>query len=113
MDCKAKGIKGEAIAKRHYEQAGYEILETNYRYKHSEIDLIVLKEGKLLIFVEVKTRSRTDYGEIETFVSEAQQERIREAAEEYIFSVDWQKNISFDIFCVDSVGSVEIFEDAF
>ena len=113
MDRKTKGIEGEAIAKRYYESLGFEILETNYRFGRSEIDLITLLENKLLVFVEVKNRSRKDFGEAETFVSEAQQDRIKEAAEDYIFAINWKKNIRFDIACVDSNGKIEVFEDAF
>ena len=113
MDRKAIGIKGEALAKTHYESRGYEILEINYRYKRAEIDLIVLENEQLLIFVEVKNRSRKDFGEAETFVSEAQQERIKAAAEDYIYAINWQKDIRFDIVCVDSEHQLEVFEDAF
>ncbi|MEQ9466899.1 MAG: YraN family protein [Ekhidna sp.] len=113
MDRKTKGIQGEAIAKRHYENAGCEILETNYRYKRAEIDLIALQSEDLLIFVEVKNRSRKDFGEAESFVSDAQQSRIKEAAEDYIFGINWQKDIRFDIACVDPEGNIEVFEDAF
>ncbi|MEO9482854.1 MAG: YraN family protein [Ekhidna sp.] len=113
MDRKTKGIEGEAIAKRYYENTGCEILETNYRFGRAEIDLIALKNEGLLIFIEVKNRSRKDFGETETFVSESQQERIKEAAEDYIFGINWKKDIRFDIACVDSSGRVEVFEDAF
>lgn len=112
MDRKTKGIQGEAIAKSHYEKDGCDILESNYRFKRCEIDLIVLKD-EVLIFVEVKNRSRVDFGEAETFVSEAQQNRIKEAAEDYIYGINWQKDIRFDIACVDASGNIEIFEDAF
>ncbi|WP_370088441.1 YraN family protein [Ekhidna sp.] len=113
MDRKTKGIVGEAIAKRCYEKQGCEILEENYRYKRGEIDLIALQNESLLIFIEVKNRSRKDFGEAETFVSESQQERIKEAAEEYIYGINWQKDIRFDIVCVDGQGNIEVFEDAF
>jgi putative endonuclease len=113
MDRKTKGIQGEAIAKSYYEKQGCEILESNYRYKRSEIDLIVLQNESLLIFIEVKNRSRKDFGEPETFVSEAQQSRIKEAAEDYIFGINWKKDIRFDIVCVDPVGNIEVFQDAF
>ncbi len=113
MDHKTKGIQGEAMAQRHYESIGCEVLEANYRYKRAEIDLIVLKDEKLLIFIEVKNRSRTDFGEAETFVSDAQQERIKKAAEEYIFAINWKKDIRFDIVCVDATGNMEVFADAF
>ena len=102
------------MAQRHYQRSGYEILEVNYRYKRAEIDFIALTaDEKLLVFVEVKNRSRKDFGEAETFVSEAQQGRIKEAAEEYIFGINWQKDVRFDIVSIDSIGKVEVFEDAF
>jgi len=114
MNKKEQGIKGEKLAKAHYEKLGYEILESNFRYKRAEIDFIALtEEEKLLVFVEVKARSRKDFGEAESFVSMTQQDRIREAAEEYIFGINWQKDIRFDIVCVDAKEKVEVFEDAF
>ena len=113
MDRKTKGIQGEAIAKSYYEKQGCEILESNYRYNRAEIDFIALLNEELLIFIEVKNRSRKDFGDAETFVSEAQQERIKEAAEDYIFGINWKKDIRFDIVCIDSAGEIEVFEDAF
>ena len=113
MNNKIKGKKGEDLAKSHYVKCGCEVLEENYRFKRAEIDLIVLKGEALLIFVEVKNRSRSDFGTPETFVSEAQQNRIKEAAEDYIFGINWQKDIRFDIVCVDQNDQLEVFEDAF
>lgn len=113
MNSKTKGKRGEEIVCRHYELAGAEILETNYRFRRCEIDLIALDRNKLLVFVEVKTRSRKDYGEPESFVSNLQRERIREAAEDYIFAINWEGDIRFDIACVDMKNKIEIFEDAF
>ena len=113
MSRKTKGIEGEAIAKRYYENLGCEVLETNYRFHRAEIDLIVLLNEEILIFVEVKNRSRTDFGEAETFVSEAQQDRIKHAAEDYIFGINWKKDVRFDIACVNVEGHIEVFEDGF
>lgn len=113
MDRKTKGILGETKARQLYEQSGHEILEQNYRYKRAEIDFIALRSNDLLIFVEVKNRGRMDFGEPETFVSEAQQRRIKEAAEDYIFGINWKKDIRFDIVSVSDDGKMEIFEDAF
>jgi putative endonuclease len=50
------GRWGEDRAKEHLLQSGYEILESNYRFKKAEIDLIARK-GNVIIAVEVKTRS--------------------------------------------------------
>lgn len=113
MDRKSKGKRGEELAQTRYIELGYEILEKNYRYKRSEVDFIALLKEKLLVFVEVKTRTGNEFGEAETFVSEEQQSRIKGAAEDYIFGINWQKDIRFDIVCVDSKEKLEIFEDAF
>ncbi|MFK7952936.1 MAG: YraN family protein, partial [Ekhidna sp.] len=102
MNNKIKGKRGEDLAKSHYQKKGCEILEENYRFKRAEVDLIALQNESLLVFIEVKNRTRSDFGEAETFVSEAQQNRIKEAAEDYIFGINWQKDIRFDIVCVNA-----------
>lgn len=114
MDRKAIGIKGEELARDYYKKRGYDVLETNYRFKRAEIDIIVLNESLgLLVFVEVKKRSRSDFGEAESFVSDSQQILIKEAAEEYIYGINWKKDIRFDIVAIDKKDRVEVFQDAF
>lgn len=51
-----RGRLGEQAARRHLQQAGLKPLAANYRSERGEIDLI-LREGEVLVFVEVKTRS--------------------------------------------------------
>ena len=113
MDRKIKGNKGEAIAINHLETHGYEVLEQNYRHGRSEIDIISLKNNSILVFVEVKLRTNSAFGTPETFVSANQQQKIKEAADEYIHAINWQKNIRFDIISIDDQGKLEWFEDAF
>lgn len=108
------GNRGEEIAADFLLDKGYEILVTNYRYKHSEIDLIVKKKD-LLVFVEVKTRSSTSFGEPENFVDDKKAKKIFEGAEHYIFEINWQEAIRFDIISVVMHSPIEVthFEDAF
>ena len=113
MDRKTKGKQGEELAKNQYLELGYEILETNYRFGRAEIDLIVLFEERILVFVEVKKRGSSKYGEPEDFVSEDQKDRIKQAAEEYIFGINWKKEVRFDIVAVDGLENVAVFTDAF
>ncbi len=109
------GAKGENLAAEFLQAKGFKIVARNYRHKHVEIDLIVQREN-WLIFVEVKTRTSTSYGEPEDFVDHHKGRNVFEAAEEYIFSNDWQGHIRFDIVSVklgynDQVEIVH-FEDA-
>jgi putative endonuclease len=104
---------GENLAAEFLKNKGFIIAARNFRHGKAEIDLIVKKDDWLL-FVEVKTRSSTQYGEPEEFLSAFQVNRIFDAAEEYIFKTDWQGNIRFDVVTV-KLGieiMVEHFEDA-
>jgi putative endonuclease len=68
------------------------------------------------IFVEVKTRSSSDFGQPEEFVTPAQARKIYDAAEEFIFSTDWQGHVRFDVVSVlmneEECLELEHFEDA-
>jgi putative endonuclease len=109
------GDLGEKMAAKVLVEKGYKIIETNYRYGRSEIDLIAEKEG-ILVFVEVKTRKNSRFGYPEDFVNEKKAEMIIVAAEHYIMENDWKKDIRFDIVSIimDKEGhELEHFEDAF
>jgi putative endonuclease len=107
------GSKGENLAAEFLMRKGYDVIERNYRYKHSEIDLIV-QRGDWLIFVEVKTRTSTAFGQPEEFVGSLKGRKVYEAAEEYIFSKDWQGHVRFDVISVLLAAEplIEHFEDA-
>ena len=93
------GKHGEQLAKNWLERLDYEILEENWCFKKSEVDLIAYKDGKI-IFVEVKTRSGNSFGEPEDFVTIAKQNQLELAANEYIYLMDFKGEIRFDIVSV-------------
>jgi putative endonuclease len=111
---KELGIEGEQLAKDYLQREGWLILEMNYRYRRSEIDVIASKND-LLIFVEVKARSNTTFGLPEQFVDEKKANNIIKAADHYILEKDWKGNIRFDIISIIKKGSIELehIEDAF
>ena len=106
------GKRGERLAAAYLEEKGYEILERNFRYGRAELDLIA-KMDNLLVFVEVKMRTDTAFGEPEQAVSEKKRTLLRKAAEHYIFETDWQHDIRFDIIAITGSQTPEIvhFED--
>jgi putative endonuclease len=107
------GSKGENMAAEFLKAKGFDIVARNYRYKRAEIDLIVRRDDWLL-FVEVKTRSSSAYGEPEEFVDETKIRLMYFAAEEYIFRTDWHGHVRFDIISIKLGPEPEIvhFEDA-
>ncbi len=111
---KTIGTHGESLAAQLLKEKGYTIITQNFRHKKAEIDLIVRK-GKILVFVEVKTRTNTNFGEPETFVTANQRKQIHTAAGLYISRIDWQHDIRFDIVAITLGATEEVLhiEDAF
>lgn len=113
---KISGKEGEDIAVKYLESKGYQILARNYRVKRQEIDIIAQEEG-IFVFVEVKSRSSSDFGFPEDFLSPPQEERIRNAAIAYLSEKKiLAQDIRFDIISILINGQtpdIEHFEDAF
>lgn len=80
---KRLGDWGEAEAQRYLEAMGYSFVERNFRVNEGEIDLI-MTDGDIFVFVEVKTRISTAYGTPEESVSTTKRERLQLAAWIYL-----------------------------
>jgi putative endonuclease len=110
------GRRGEQLAKTHLENNGYEILDENWTHGKAEIDLIAYKGG-LMIFAEVKTRSGNYFGEPEDFVDARKQKLLAHAAEEYIYLMNHQGEVRFDVvailFKAENDFALKHIEDAF
>jgi putative endonuclease len=110
------GRKGESLAKTFLEGLGYEILDENWTHGKAEIDLVAYKD-KVMIFAEVKTRTGNSFGEPEDFVDNRKQKLIAEAADEYIYLMDHQGEVRFDIISVlfdkNANYTLKHIEDAF
>ena len=73
------GALGEELATAFLKRAGYRIVERNFRCKGGEAD-IVARDGKILVFVEVKTRRSEAYGPPQLAVTAFKQRQISKAA---------------------------------
>jgi len=98
-DSQRTGAMGETLARNYLQQQGYELLATNWRYSKAEVDIIAT-DGEQLIFVEVKTRTTTAFGQPEEFVSPRQQERLVQAAIAYMEATSRECEIRFDIISI-------------
>jgi putative endonuclease len=77
------GIKGEDEAARFLARCGYAILDKNVRTRAGEIDLVA-REGKTLVFVEVKTRRDLEGDPPQAAVNTRKQNRLGKLAHGYL-----------------------------
>lgn len=95
------GKLGEDAAAAYLQQAGHVLLARNYRYRRAEIDLVT-RDGKAVVFVEVKTRSSNSYGLPEETISRQKISLVQLAAEEYLYKNKLECPIRFDVVAVEN-----------
>ena len=106
------GHAAEASVARHYEDRGIAICARNWRGITGEIDLIG-RDGDVVVFVEVK-QSRT-HDLAATHVSQAQIGRIFATVDEFVAGEPkgLLTDVRIDLALVDSLGRIEVVENAF
>jgi putative endonuclease len=77
------GKWGERRAVKYLEANGFTVLESNFRCRLGEID-IVAREGDALVFTEVKTRADLLFGLPCEAVNERKRKQITRVAEVYL-----------------------------
>ena len=90
------GARGERLAERYYLQQGCRILARNWRSGRDELDLVVL-DGVVLVFVEVKTRTADFGGEGYRAVDRRKKTALRRAAYAWIWQIGGVPHRRFDI----------------
>lgn len=77
-----KGTQYETKAAEYLKAQGFEILQKNFSSRFGEIDLVA-REGRYLVFVEVKYRATARGGHPLEAVDAGKQRRIRKTADFY------------------------------
>jgi len=111
------GKTGEDLAANYLEEKGHTILERNYSFERAEVD-IVAYNGRQIIFVEVKTRKSTSFGEPEDSVTDAKKKSLFKVAEAWLYERKMDgAPVRFDIISVllqpEKNPQVKHFEGAF
>lgn len=111
---KTIGDNGEKLASEYLSNLGYKILETNWRYKKLEVDIIAEK-GDVLHFVEVKSRKHNAHGFPEENVTKTKLKNLVSASEAYLIEQPNWNRIQFDVLAITFAQPVEYFfiEDVF
>ena len=90
------GAWGEALAADYLRKKHYKIEAARYYSRFGEIDLIA-KNGKFLIFVEVKLRRSGSFAAAREYVNRAKQDRIRMTAAMYLAQNPTKLQPRFDV----------------
>lgn len=112
-----KGNKGEKIATGYLVNKGYQILATNWHFNKLEADIIAKKDN-LIVVVEVKTRSGTEFGTPQEAVNLKKQTHLVKTAHAFINQRNLENEVRFDIISIvlndqNQIKSLEHIEDAF
>jgi putative endonuclease len=75
----------EEVARGYLQSLGYQVLAENYLVRGGEIDL-VMRHGEEVVFVEVRQRSRDDFGSAGETIDARKVARLRRAAAAYLSS---------------------------
>ena len=77
------GNRGENIARDFLKKKGFRILENNYRCPRGEIDIIA-RHCDCLVFVEVRTKTGTEFGSPEESITWTKKKHLKAAALHYL-----------------------------
>lgn len=78
-----KGLRYENEARQYLEDCGLDWIESNYRCRFGEIDLVMIDRDSLC-FIEVKFRHSMRFGGAASAISQAKQRKISKSAQNYL-----------------------------
>ena len=83
MSTQELGTRAEAAAREYLQRRGLVLLDSNYRCRWGEIDLI-MRHGEAIVFVEVRYRSHARFGGALASVDQRKQKKLVRAAQHYL-----------------------------
>ena len=107
------GATAELQALNYLQQQGLRHLDSNYRCKMGELDLI-MQHGKILVIVEVRYRKSNQYGGALASITSQKQQRIIAAAQHYVIIKQFTHlPLRFDVVALSGGNTLQWIKDAF
>ncbi|OIR10340.1 hypothetical protein GALL_76520 [mine drainage metagenome] len=106
------GAQAEQVAARFLQKNGLRLIQSNFRCRFGEIDLI-LRDGETLIFAEVRQRSRGDFGGAAASIDAHKQRRLILTAQHYLSSLPHIPPCRFDAVLLDAADNIDWVKNAF
>lgn len=103
------GRKGEEEAVKFLKKKKYRIITRNFKTKFGEIDIIA-KKKKEIIFIEVKTRTTTNFGYPEEAVNTRKLNHIKKVASYYILKNNIKNPVRFEVLSILIEGEKKEFK---
>ena len=100
--------RAEAFLQRH----GLKLVARNWRCRFGEIDL-VMQDGATLVFIEVRLRSRSDFGGAAASVTPAKQKKLLATARQYLAALKTLPPCRFDVVALSGDAAPEWIKNAF
>jgi putative endonuclease len=102
---RAAGGAFEQRACMELERAGLKLLARNYTTRYGELDLI-MRDGDTVVFVEVRQRKRTSFGDAATSVTAAKRAKLVQTAQLWLVANPRhaQQPCRFDVMTYDGQG---------
>jgi len=107
-----RGRHAERLAAAFLQERGLTLVARNYRCRFGEIDLIA-RDGKTLVFVEVRLRKNTAFGGAAASITAAKRAKLLRAARHYLAGVARAPACRFDALLLSGDGPIEWLQNAF
>lgn len=95
------GRSGEDLAARLVRESGIKVISRNYRCPKGEMDIIA-RDGEVLVFIEVRTRSSSYRGWGEESITRSKAQRLKAIASYYVLQqgyINWPC-LRFDVIAI-------------
>lgn len=106
------GSRAELLAAQFLQRHGLKLVESNFRSRFGEIDLI-LREGETLVFAEVRQRSHSNFGGAAASIDSRKQHRLILTAQHYLAALPHIPPCRFDALLLDAAENIEWVKNAF
>ena len=106
------GQSAETRAEVFLVSQGLTPITRNWRCRFGEIDLI-MQDGATRVFVEVRLRSRSDFGGAAASVTPAKQRKLLAAARQYLTTLKTLPPCRFDVVALTGNAPPEWIKNAF
>ena len=104
MKSKSKGKYGEQLAVKYLTRKGYRVKQQNWYCRWGEIDIIA-KDSNTTVFIEVKYRTSTFFGEANESVGKLKINSLRRSIWRYLsINSMYQEKCRLDVVCINRKG---------